>query len=309
MQLNIKLQNVIIVAGFLLTVILCLEYDIRANAITTPSQASQFIFPRAMDAWDVAFACMAGVAAVLFFYIGFRYKAIRREKGTSLLSSLVFSSATYQGSSYVLFVLRTLFTSGEDMNAIVQVGFKMYLPLGILAMLFFCFVVIEVFLKPAISQEKQHRIEIAIQALQAFGIIIGIIITLFVYTVNGSTFEIAFGAIGFSVFGLIVLVVIYVIVQIIKDFFLSKGLPWDRYVSEIGKFNGIMVEWGTIDAKAVVETALSLKATMPFRENVRDFIIGTQCNQLDLFLITYNTHHFEWCKHAPITPEDFILSC
>ncbi len=92
-------------------------------------------------------------------------------------------------------------------------------------------------------------------------------------------------------------------------FFLSKGLPWDRYVSEIGKFNGIMVEWGTIDAKAVVETALSLKATMPFRENVRDFIIGTQCNQLDLFLITYNTHHFEWCKHAPITPEDFILSC
>jgi hypothetical protein len=102
------------------------------------------------------------------------------------------------------------------MNSIVQVCFKLYLPLGILALLFFAFMAMEVFVKSSMVHAKENRLDAVIQVLQVFGIIIGIIVTLFVYTPNGGVVEIAMGAAGFSVFGIIVIIVVYVIVKIFK---------------------------------------------------------------------------------------------
>jgi hypothetical protein len=216
MQINLKLQNLIIIVGFSATVALCLFYDLQVAATTRPGEAISFVHPRVLDAWIIVFLLVAVVAAVLMFAVAFRYNKIRQHKSNNYLSSLIYFSALYQGIGYVLYVLQNLFTADENMNSIVQVCFKLYLPLGILALLFFAFMAMEVFVKSSMVHAKENRLEAVIQALQVFGIIIGIIVTLFVYTPNGGVVEIAMGAAGFSVFGIIVIIIVYVIVKIFK---------------------------------------------------------------------------------------------
>ncbi len=216
MQINLKLQNLVIIVGFWVTVNICVIFDLQVAATMPPGEPTSFAYPRVLDAWQSVFLLTAAVAAVLLLGVAFRYNKIRKHKSNAYLSSLIFYSAIYQGLGYVLYVLQTLFTSDNNMNAIVQVGFKLYLPLGILALMFFAFMAMEVFVKPSITHGKEYRLEAAIQVLQLFGIVIGIIVTLFVYTPNGGTFEIAMGAAGFSVFGIIVLIVVYVIARIFK---------------------------------------------------------------------------------------------
>ncbi len=216
MQINLKLQNLVIIVGFVATVVLCFLYDLQVLANMPPGEVGSFMSLRVLDAWQSVFLFTAAVAAVLLLGVAFRYNKIRKHKSNAYLSSLIFYSAIYQGLGYALYVLQTLFTSGNSANAIVQIGFKMYLPLGILALLFFAFMAMEVFVKPTITHGKENRLEVAIQALQAFGIVIGIIVVLFVYTPNGGLIEMIMGAAGFTVFGIIVLIVVYVIVRIFK---------------------------------------------------------------------------------------------
>jgi hypothetical protein len=90
-------------------------------------------------------------------------------------------------------------------------------------------------------------------------------------------------------------------------FFLSKGLTWAGYKREIEKFGGIVIEWSTIDNQRVVERSVGQKATLPFADHFRDFIIGVQCETLHLDLISYNKRHFEWCSAIKVmTPEEFV---
>jgi len=91
-------------------------------------------------------------------------------------------------------------------------------------------------------------------------------------------------------------------------YFLTKGITWEDFLKEIQKFNGTFLEWDSVVLLEVLKNALNNKATLPFRHHFRDFMIGTQCENTSLDLISYNKNHFTWLKHVSIqTPEEFIL--
>jgi len=90
-------------------------------------------------------------------------------------------------------------------------------------------------------------------------------------------------------------------------YFMVNGITWENYLKEIGKFDGILLEWDTILQKDVLKNALDNRISLPFRHHFRDFLIGTQCENLRLNIITYNQNHFKWVKGIKIyTPEEFI---
>ncbi|MBN2150666.1 MAG: hypothetical protein JW839_04370 [Candidatus Lokiarchaeota archaeon] len=92
-------------------------------------------------------------------------------------------------------------------------------------------------------------------------------------------------------------------------FFLSKGLSWAGYTKEIEKLGGVVAGWATIDNRRVIERSIAQRASMPFAAHFRDFVIGVQCEALQLDLITYNKRHFGWCEGIEvITPEEFAAS-
>ena len=91
-------------------------------------------------------------------------------------------------------------------------------------------------------------------------------------------------------------------------YFLTKGIAWEDFLKEIQKFNGIFLEWDSVVLLEVLKNALNNKETLPFRHHFRDFMIGTQCENTGLDLISYNKNHFKWLKRISIqTPEEFVL--
>lgn len=91
-------------------------------------------------------------------------------------------------------------------------------------------------------------------------------------------------------------------------YFLIKGITWEDYLAEIQKFNGKILDWDSVITQDVLKNAINNKKTLPFRHHFRDFIIGTQCENLGLDLISYNKNHFDWVKNVITqTPEEFIL--
>ncbi len=69
-------------------------------------------------------------------------------------------------------------------------------------------------------------------------------------------------------------------------YFIANGITWENFLKEIGKFDGIFLEWDTILQKDVLKNALDNRITLPFRHHFRDFLIGTQCENLRLNIIT-----------------------
>ena len=91
-------------------------------------------------------------------------------------------------------------------------------------------------------------------------------------------------------------------------YFLIKGITWEDYLAEIQKFNGKILDWDSVITQDVLKNAINNRKTLPFRHHFRDFIIGTQCENLGLDLISYNKSHFDWVKNVITqTPEEFIL--
>ena len=91
-------------------------------------------------------------------------------------------------------------------------------------------------------------------------------------------------------------------------YFIIKGITWEDYLAEIQKFNGKILDWDSVITQDVLKNAINNKKTLPFRLHFRDFIIGTQCENLGLDLISYNKSHFDWVKNVITqTPEEFIL--
>ena len=91
-------------------------------------------------------------------------------------------------------------------------------------------------------------------------------------------------------------------------YFIIKGITWEDYLAEIQKFNGKILDWDSVITQDVLKNAINNKKTLPFRHHFRDFIIGTQCENLGLDLISYNKSHFDWVKNVITqTPEEFIL--
>ncbi|MHA1282757.1 MAG: hypothetical protein ACTSQP_09665 [Promethearchaeota archaeon] len=90
-------------------------------------------------------------------------------------------------------------------------------------------------------------------------------------------------------------------------FHLVNGISWEDYVQEIKKFNGIFLEWDSIIISEVLNNAIKNKNVLPFKHHFRDFLIGSQCEQLELNLISYNINHFKWLKTISVlTPEEFL---
>ncbi|MEX2682826.1 MAG: hypothetical protein Q6373_014645 [Candidatus Sigynarchaeota archaeon] len=161
----------------------------------------------------MAFIVAGTAAALALLYEAFRYNKIRHQKVDNYLASLVFYSAIYQGSAYAVNVAHMFF---QGLKGISEVGLKAFMPLGILSLMFFSFVAMEVFIKPAMGQKREHGIEGFILFLEAFGIVIGIFVTLLTYTEDGSPFEIAIAVIGFTVLGMIGIIVGIVAFKIFK---------------------------------------------------------------------------------------------
>ena len=91
-------------------------------------------------------------------------------------------------------------------------------------------------------------------------------------------------------------------------YFIIKGITWEDYLAEIQKFNGKILDWDSVITQDVLKNAINNRKTLPFRHHFRDFIIGTQCENLGLDLISYNKNHFDWVKNVITqTPEEFIL--
>ncbi len=93
-------------------------------------------------------------------------------------------------------------------------------------------------------------------------------------------------------------------------YYLRKGISWENFLEEIQKINGSFLGWDSIEVSEVIKNALTNKSTLPFRDHIRDFLIGTQCERLKINLITYNKSHFSWMREVSIlTPEEFIQNC
>lgn len=92
-------------------------------------------------------------------------------------------------------------------------------------------------------------------------------------------------------------------------YFMSKGISWDGYVSQLRKLHGTNLAWDLVEQRAVLEHAIANKEMLPFKTHFRDFIIGVQCMNAKVQLITNNKRHFQWCSEISIfTPEEFVIS-
>ena len=89
-------------------------------------------------------------------------------------------------------------------------------------------------------------------------------------------------------------------------YFMSKGISWDGYEKQLKRFDSKSLTWNLVDQRTVLEHAIVNKESLPFKTHVRDFIIGVQCMNAKVHLITHNKRHFQWCTGITIfSPEEF----
>ncbi len=98
------------------------------------------------------------------------------------------------------------------------------------------------------------------------------------------------------------------IVQMEAGFFhLIKGNTWDQFVQHVGEFGGELVGWDKVLVQDIVVNAFNARQKLPFRQHIRDFIIGTECETLGCELITWNVKHFFWAKKVKVrSPDQFV---
>ena len=74
------------------------------------------------------------------------------------------------------------------------------------------------------------------------------------------------------------------------------------------KFDGIFLNWDNSLILEVIQNAFAYKNQLPFKNHIRDFIIGTECEKKQTPLITYDKKHFTWVNKIKIfTPEEYLL--
>ncbi len=85
-----------------------------------------------------------------------------------------------------------------------------------------------------------------------------------------------------------------------------KGNSWKDFQDFVKSFNGQILNWDSIVFENVITNAIANRISLPFQNHFRDYIIGTQCVNQNLHLITNNTNHFSWMKEVAVdTPERF----
>ncbi|MHA1489554.1 MAG: hypothetical protein ACTSRI_07860 [Promethearchaeota archaeon] len=91
-------------------------------------------------------------------------------------------------------------------------------------------------------------------------------------------------------------------------YYIVRGISWNEYIEDIKKFNGIFLQWDNSIISKVVLNAFANKNQLPFKKHFRDFLIGTECEKINIPLITYNKKHFKWINKIMIfTPEEYLL--
>jgi predicted nucleic acid-binding protein len=98
------------------------------------------------------------------------------------------------------------------------------------------------------------------------------------------------------------------IVQMEAGFFhLIKGNTWEDFVLHMQEFGGECVGWDQVSIQDVIVNAYNARQKLPFRQHIRDFIIGTECETLGCDLVTSNVDHFSWVKKITVkSPQDFV---
>ncbi len=89
-------------------------------------------------------------------------------------------------------------------------------------------------------------------------------------------------------------------------YFMSKGVSWDGFNKQLEKIHAKVLDWNLIEYRTFLEKSIEHKAKMPFKSHFRDFLIGIQCMNGTIDLITFNDRHFDWCTGIRVfTPETF----
>ena len=89
-------------------------------------------------------------------------------------------------------------------------------------------------------------------------------------------------------------------------YFMSKGISWESYEKQLQRFDCKYLSWDLVDQRTVLEHAIANKEALPVKIHFRDFIIGVQCMNAKVHLITYNKRHFQWCTGITIfNPVEF----
>ena len=55
-------------------------------------------------------------------------------------------------------------------------------------------------------------------------------------------------------------------------YFMVNGITWEKYLKEIEKFDGILLEWNTVLQKDVLKNALDNRKSLSFRHHFRDLL-------------------------------------
>ncbi len=99
-----------------------------------------------------------------------------------------------------------------------------------------------------------------------------------------------------------------IIVQLeVGYFYRLKGHSWKVFETEMKKFDCKMLGWDCGSVSSIVSRSYDNRRKLPFRDHIRDYIIGVQVEKEERGLITYNTSHFKWLNHIEVkTPEEFI---
>jgi hypothetical protein len=89
-------------------------------------------------------------------------------------------------------------------------------------------------------------------------------------------------------------------------FYRSKGKSWEEFLLDIQDFDCILLSRTIFQAPDLIDLTYQYKQYLPLREHFRDYMIGLECNLVDIALITENVSHFQVFKKDLQTPKQFV---
>ena len=92
-------------------------------------------------------------------------------------------------------------------------------------------------------------------------------------------------------------------------YYRMRGFTWEEFWEDVQELDAIFLSWGIVELPELLERANQNKSTLPFRDHLRDYLIGMESEKCSIGLITYNLKHFFWLENTPIiTPEELVLA-
>ncbi len=80
------------------------------------------------------------------------------------------------------------------------------------------------------------------------------------------------------------------------------------FIEETSKWGAKLISLDQSLISQILFSAYNNRSQFPFKEHIRDYIIGVQSASVADKLITYNKTHFQWLHIPILTPEELIVS-